>query len=107
MDPQQRLLSYARMDMQGKSRFFKEAEITVSYQQSIEGRNSRKNGTASLRKEKDKINTIGFTTDIFSEINKVWTANSGIELYHDKVGSTRDDINTQTGMSSSKRGLIS
>ncbi len=105
MDQQQRLLSYARMDMQGKSRFFKEAEITVSYQQSIEGRNSRKNGTTSLRKEKDKINTLGFTTDIFSEINKTWTANSGIELYYDKVGSSRDDINAQTGVASSKRGL--
>jgi hemoglobin/transferrin/lactoferrin receptor protein len=105
MDPQQRLLSYARMDMQGKSRFFKETEITVSYQQSIEGRSSRKNGTTSLRKEKDKINTLGFTTDFYSEVNEVWTANSGIEIYYDKVGSTREDINTQTGVSSSKRGL--
>ena len=36
---------------------------------------------------------------------KIWTANSGIELYYDKVGSTREDINTQTGLSSPKRGL--
>lgn len=105
MDPQQRLLSYARMNMQGKSSFFKETEITFSYQQNIEGRNSRKNGSSSLRKERDEINTIGFTTDIFSEFNKIWTANSGIELYYDNVGSTRKDINTQTGMSSNMRGL--
>ena len=105
MDPQQRLLSYARMNMQGKSSFFKETEITFSYQQNIEGRNSRKNGSSSLRKERDEINTIGFTTDIFSEFNKTWTANSGIELYYDNVGSTRKEINTQTGMSSNMRGL--
>lgn len=105
MDPQQRLLSYARMNKQGKSSFFKETEITLSFQQTIEGRNSRKNGTTSLRKEKDKINTIGFTTDVFSEFNKVWTANSGVELYYDNVGSTREDINTQTGVSSPNRGL--
>ncbi|MGZ8517356.1 MAG: TonB-dependent receptor plug domain-containing protein, partial [Chitinophagaceae bacterium] len=105
MDPQQRLLSYARINAQGKSSFFKETEITLSYQQTIEGRNSRKNGTTGLRKEKDKINTLGFTTDIFSEFNNVWTANSGIELYYDKVGSTREDIDTQTGLSSPKRGL--
>lgn len=105
MDPQQRLLSYARMNMQGKPSFFKETEVTLSFQQTIEGRNSRKNGSNSLRKERDKINTIGFTTDIFSEFSQVWTANSGIELYYDKIGSTRKDINTQTGQSSSLRGL--
>jgi len=105
MDPQQRLLSYARINRQGKSSFFKETEITLSFQQTIEGRNNRKNGTTSLRKEKDKINTFGFTTDVFSELNKIWTANSGVELYYDNVGSTREDINTQTGESSTKRGL--
>ena len=105
MDPQQRLLSYARMNVQGKSSLFKETEVTLSFQQSIEGRNSRKNGSSSLRKERDEINTIGFTADVFSEFNKIWTANSGIELYYDKVGSTREEINTQTGFSSPKRGL--
>ncbi len=105
MDPQQRLLSYARMNVQGKSSLFKETEVTFSFQQTIELRNSLKNGTTSLRKEKDKINTIGFTTDVFSEFNKIWTANSGIELYYDKVGSTREDMNTQTGVSLPKRGL--
>lgn len=105
MDPQQRLLSYARMNIQGKSSLFKETEVTLSFQQTIEGRNSRKNGSNSLRKERDKINAIGFTTDIFSEFSQVWTANSGIELYYDKIGSTRKDINTQTGQSSSLRGL--
>jgi len=105
MDPQQRLLSYARLDMQGKSRFLKQTEISLSYQQSIEGRNSLKNGSTSLRKEKDRINTLGFNTDIFSEFNDTWTANSGMEIYYDRVGSTREDINTQTGMLSPKRGL--
>jgi len=105
MDPQQRLLSYARMNVQGKSSVFKETELTLSFQQTIEGRNIRKNESTSLRKERDKINTIAFLTDIFSEFNKKWTANSGIELYYDKVGSTREDVNTQTGESSPKRGL--
>ena len=54
MDPQQRLLSYARLDLQGRSRLMKQTEISLSYQQSIEGRNSLKNGSTSLRKEKDQ-----------------------------------------------------
>ncbi|MGZ8559357.1 MAG: TonB-dependent receptor plug domain-containing protein [Chitinophagaceae bacterium] len=105
MDLQQRLLSFARLNVQGKSSFFKEIETTFSFQQSIEGRNNRKNGSNSLRKETDRVNTVGFTTDIFSEFSEIWTANSGIELYYDKVGSTRKDINTQTGVSSPMRGL--
>jgi hemoglobin/transferrin/lactoferrin receptor protein len=105
MEPQQRLLSYARLQKKGSSRIFKETEITFSYQQNIEGRNSLKNGSTALRKERDAINTAGFTVDILSAIRKNWTANSGIELYHDKVSSTRNDINTQTAQSISKRGL--
>jgi hemoglobin/transferrin/lactoferrin receptor protein len=105
MEPQQRMLSYARLHTKGSSSIFKETEITFSYQQNIEGRNSIKNGSTALRKERDAINTAGFTVDILSAIRKNWTANSGIELYHDKVSSRRNDINTQTAQSISKRGL--
>jgi outer membrane receptor protein involved in Fe transport len=105
MDPQQRLFNYARLNITGKPSLFSQTEITISNQNSIEGRNSQKNGSTSLRKEKDITNTIGFTTDISSAINKNWTANSGLEIYHDKVVSTRQDINTQTGVAAGKRGL--
>lgn len=105
MNPQQRLLSYARLNIKGKSMLLKETELTVSYQHNLEGRDNRKNGSNSLRKERDKIGTAGFTADVFSEFNKLWTANSGIELYTDRVASTREDINTQTGAGVTKRGL--
>lgn len=107
MNPQERLLSYARLNTEGKSAIFKESEITVSLQQNIEGRNSLKNGSTSLRKENDRVRTLGVTASIFSEFNKNWTANSGIELYQDKINSTRNDVETQTGVSSAKRGLYS
>jgi outer membrane receptor protein involved in Fe transport len=105
MDPQQRLLSYARINVDGKSRFFKETEITVSYQQSIEGRDSRKNNSNTFREERDEVNTIGFTADVFSEFTRIWTANSGVELYDDKIGSTRQDVDSQTGIQTARRGL--
>lgn len=105
MDPQQRLFSYAKLISQSRSRLFKETEFTISFQQGTEGRNSRKNGSTTLRKERDKTSTIGITVDVASAFNKIWTANSGIEVYTDRVGSIREDINIQTGSSSSKRGL--
>jgi hemoglobin/transferrin/lactoferrin receptor protein len=104
-NPQQRLLSYARLNTKGKSAIFKETEITVSLQQSSEGRNSLKNGSMSLRKENDGVRTWGVTAAMFSEFNKNWTANSGIEFYQDKINSSRKDVDIQTGVSSAKRGL--
>jgi hemoglobin/transferrin/lactoferrin receptor protein len=105
MDPQQRLLTYARVNVQGRSLLVKETEITFSFQQGIEGRNSLKNGSTALREEKDQTKTIGVTVDVLSAISKNWTANSGIEIYSDKVSSTRQDINTQTNAVDIKRGL--
>jgi hemoglobin/transferrin/lactoferrin receptor protein len=105
MDLQQRLLTYARVNVQGKSLLLKETEITFSFQQGIEGRSSLKNGSTALRKEKDKTATTGITADILSVINKRWTANSGIEIYTDKVNSTRQDINIQTAVADTKRAL--
>lgn len=105
MDPQQRLLSYAKLNWKGKSALIKETDITFSFQQGIEGRNSLKNGSTVLRKEKDKITTAGFTVDFLSVFNKKWTANSGIEIYTDRVGSIRTDIDLPTNTKLAKRGL--
>lgn len=105
MDPQQRMLNYARLNMKSKARWFSETEITLSWQQTIEGRDSRKNGSTVLRREKDDVNTLGLTADVLSQFSNYWTANSGLEFYHDKIGSTRNDISTQNGTHSFKRGL--
>jgi hemoglobin/transferrin/lactoferrin receptor protein len=105
MNPQQRMLSYAKLKIQNSNPFIKTIELTTSHQQTKEGRNSQKNGSAVLRKELDEVNTFGFTADVQSVYNKYWTSNSGIDLYMDKVNSTRDDINTATQFKTSKRGL--
>ena len=105
-DPQQRMLTYARMNIQGKKKIFDQVKLIASWQQGIEGRNSRKNGATLLVHEKDQINTLGFTADISSRLSGKWTANSGIEVYNDRVGSTRTDINsTGNGSTVEKRGL--
>jgi hemoglobin/transferrin/lactoferrin receptor protein len=103
MHPQQRMLNYAKLRVTTGSKLFRSAEFIISHQHSEEGRNSRKNGSATLRKEKDKVNTVGFTADILSSVNKNWSANSGIEFYYDKVNSERKDI--RSGVVVSKRGL--
>ncbi len=104
-DPQQRMLSYARFIKQTKNNWLKEIEATASWQQNIEGRNSRKNGGDMLRKERDEINTVAFTANVASYVSEVWSANSGVEVYADKVSSSRQDNNIQNGARISLRGL--
>ncbi|MEJ7769165.1 MAG: TonB-dependent receptor [Chitinophagaceae bacterium] len=104
-NPQLRMLNYAKLHIHKNSRLINEIEMIASWQKGSEGRNSRKNGTNVLRKERDDVNTLGFTTDIFSHINNNWSANSGIEVYHDKVGSKTRQSNTQSGAESLLRGL--
>jgi len=105
-DPQQRMLTYARLNIQGRKKLFNELKIIASWQQGIEGRSSQKNGSTVLTKERDEINTIGFTADISSRLSGKWTANSGIEVYHDQVGSTKNEFtDSGLGLYIAKRGL--
>jgi len=105
-DPQQRLLTYARLNIQGNKKLLNQVRVIASWQQNEEGRSSQKNGSDLLIREKDKIKTLGLTADISSVMSHIWTANSGIEIYNDQVGSTRDEINNSgTGTSVSERGL--
>ena len=88
-DPQQRMLTYAKLNTETKNNLFREIAFIASWQQTIEGRNSRRNGSNILRRERDKVNTLGFTVDVASHFSKVWSANSGVEVYADKVNSMR------------------
>jgi hemoglobin/transferrin/lactoferrin receptor protein len=103
MHPQQRMLNYAKLKIIADKKLFRSAEFIISHQHTEEGRNSRKNGSSTLRRETDKVNTVGFTADIVSFLSKSWSANSGIELYYDKVSSERKDITN--GAAVNKRGL--
>ena len=105
MDPQLRALTYAKLNWATNRPVFKDIQVVASLQNSGEERNSRKYNSTEWRKEKDRVNTVGLTADIFSQIKKGWTANSGLELYYDQVHSTREDWDTTAGSKAVKRGL--
>ena len=90
--PQRRNLSYLKFTQENESKLFKEISILGSLQSTYEGRRSQKNASTTLLQETDKVYTKGFTTNIHSELNKSWSANSGIEIYHDLVRSTKIDM---------------
>ncbi|MFM2362329.1 MAG: hypothetical protein RLZZ316_1231 [Bacteroidota bacterium] len=92
MDPQLRTLNYARISSSTRHTWLQTLEITLSHQHTKEGRNSQKNNSNTFRREEDKVNTLGLQATVNSRFAKNWMAQSGIELYHDKVYSLRKDI---------------
>lgn len=104
-EPQLRRLSYARIEGNTEQNWLKKWYVIASRQQTREGRISQKNGSTTLRKERDDVETYGLSSNFSSQITRFWTANSGLELYHDAVGSTRNDINEADGTVVAKRGL--
>jgi hemoglobin/transferrin/lactoferrin receptor protein len=104
-EPQLRRLSYARVEGQTTRPLLEHWYIIASRQQTREGRISQKNGSNIRRDERDDVQTYGLSSNVHSRFSAHWTANSGVEMYRDQVGSTRQDVNTTDGSSVQKRGL--
>jgi hemoglobin/transferrin/lactoferrin receptor protein len=102
---QQRSLSYARFVVPSDRAWAKELSVIASFQKGIEERESRKNGATTERFEKDDIQTAGLTIDLTSGVKPWWRINSGVELYHDRVGSRSTDISLANNTVAPKRGL--
>lgn len=105
MDPQKRELAYARLHQDLGNNIFKTAVVTASYQHHEEGRILQRNGSTSLRTENDKVRTFGFSAETFSSHGKIWSANSGVEIYNDKVRSSRTDKDLTSSNETANRGL--
>lgn len=105
MDPQKRELAYLRLHQKLNAGILKSAQFTASYQDMEEGRELLKNGSSILRNENDKVRSFGFSAEAFTSNGKVWSANSGVEIYNDLVNSSRTDTDLSTDSSTLKRGL--
>lgn len=104
-EPQSRALSYARFEQTRNQGIWKSLMVTASLQQTEEGRKSRKKDSPLLRYENDRVQSLGAVAQITNVFGKRWSANSGVEIYHDLVNSTRNDTDLSTNTVSEKRGL--
>jgi len=104
-NPQKRSLYFARLDGKTNSPWLENWYLIGSVQHTVEGRSSQKNNASIRREERDAVQTLGFSSNISSRLTGFWTANSGIEMYADKVSSSRHDIDLNTGNTTAKRGL--
>ena len=104
-DPISRGFGYLKLNKVFSSRLFKSLEFSFSDQSINEIRFSRKNSSQVLRREQDKISTLSAGADLLTQFTPVWSANTGMEYYSDKVDSDRTDQNLSSGSLNSLRGL--
>jgi outer membrane receptor protein involved in Fe transport len=104
-EKQNRSLSYARLHVPVAKRWAKEITLTASRQKGREDRRSLKQGSTTELREGDEVETAGLVLDINSEIRNWWQATSGMELYHDWIGSRRSDFDINNKTATHKRGL--
>jgi outer membrane receptor protein involved in Fe transport len=105
MNPQQRELAYLRLNQRIERGVLKSAVFTASYQENQEGRELLKNGASDLRTEFDKIRTWGFSAETVASNDKGWSANTGVEIYHDWVNSHRSSRDLLSDEVTASRGL--
>jgi hemoglobin/transferrin/lactoferrin receptor protein len=98
-------LNYIKFSKITNQKLLQTINASVSYQHSVEDKETQKNSSAVLTTEINKVNTLGMSIEATSLINAHWKANSGIELYHDRVNSSKNDLNTSTVVNTEKRGL--
>ena len=105
MGVQGRNLTYLKYSIDHKSSVLNKIHFTGSLNSTIEERNSQKNNSTVRGLERDKIQTSNLAVEVFSDLNRFWTANSGIEYYKDGISSIRNSISSQDGSITVLRGL--
>jgi hemoglobin/transferrin/lactoferrin receptor protein len=104
-DPQQRQMTYAKLELTSKNKLLDKITFISSLQKSLERRDYQRNGNVNKFVEEDKVRTWGNVVDVFSAISKKWTANTGVEYYHDLVKSSKQQITIANNQTLNQRGL--
>ncbi len=106
MTLQQRQLSYARFEFFSNwGSGLQKITATASLHRTDEHRESQKNGSTTLRKEADEVQSLGTSVQAEFKFAEWWRSTVGVETYHDLVGSSRTDVETGTGRETDNRGL--
>ncbi len=103
--PQKRQMSYARFELNSTNKLAEKLTVIASMQNSLEVRSYLKNGNANRFVEEDKVRTLGIVADVSSHIANNWTANTGVEYYHDKVKSNKQQVAVANNATVLQRGL--
>jgi len=104
-EPQVRQLVYLKWDGQFNLKTLKSWNLTLSRQNTREGRKLQKNGSTVIRDELDKVKSTGVTGEIGMASGETWKAMNGFDYYHDLVNSSRSDTEQSLIKTTRLRGL--
>lgn len=103
---QQRQLAYLKYEKKWINSAIEKFQISYSFQQSNEERDTKKNDDFINKNERDDVATHGLTSQIDATIFKQIAMTSGVDFYYDFINSSRTLENTDTGESVAfSRGL--
>ncbi|MFN5168909.1 MAG: TonB-dependent receptor [Cyclobacteriaceae bacterium] len=103
-EPQTRQLGYLRWETTNTSRFWSALRLTGIWQRTREGIHAQRVGSIREKINDDRVSTWGATAEVNSQLSSNWQAQSGVEFYEDRVSSTAEEINLQTGEQAAVRG---
>lgn len=103
-DPQARHLGVLRYAVQG-GRWADMFSIALVRQQTEEGRFLRRQGASVETQERDTVQTTAVVADGRKHLRPQLVVQAGAEMYHDRVGSRRTDVNLLSQATSTRRGL--
>ena len=104
-DPQILDLGYARWSSTTTNRWVKKIEATVSYNRLDEDRRIKKEKSETRNLDSDLVHSLGAAVLALSEITPNWTADSGLEYYHDRVNSSAYHEDLLRAIRTEYRGL--
>jgi iron complex outermembrane receptor protein/hemoglobin/transferrin/lactoferrin receptor protein len=102
---QSRFAAYLRWEYFSENLLWQKISTTFFTGNTLESRKLQKNNSTQITHEKDEISTLAAIIEVQSELSKKWQAVSGVEVYHDRVQSTKNIFDESTNTISEKRGL--
>lgn len=93
---QQRQLAYVRFDQEWDNSHINNFQLTTSFQQSNEERDTRKNDSFINKNERDDVSTVGLNTQLNASLFKKIESVFGGDFYYDWISSSRKFENSET-----------
>jgi hemoglobin/transferrin/lactoferrin receptor protein len=104
-NPISRGFSYVQARKVFQKGLIRQMDFFASRQFIKETRYAQKNGNPSTRFERDATSTLAVGADLYLHFTAEWDANTGVEIYTDKVRSFRNDYLASPLQEGNKRGL--
>jgi outer membrane cobalamin receptor len=104
-DPLERGLLHTQLQKNFRGKKIQQFTFLFAHQKLNEQRITQAGNSSTISFENDRLNSYSLQSEAVWKLSTNWSTRIGIEGNHDKVFSTRNQLNTATGTSVARRGL--